>query len=67
VSSGDVLQVETGSRYPALHRLELDAAGIHVAEYLSVLPPQDVLQRKLQDAISAARLRFENKSVTDTF
>jgi predicted nuclease of restriction endonuclease-like (RecB) superfamily len=47
--------------------LELDAAGIHVAEYLTVLPPQDVLQRKLQDAISAARLRFENKPVTDTF
>jgi hypothetical protein len=41
--------------------LELDAAGIHVAEYLTVFPPQEVLQRKLQDAIVAARLRFEPK------
>jgi hypothetical protein len=56
-----------GASTRQIELLELDAAGIHVAEYLSVLPPQDVLQRKLQDAISAARLRFENKSVTDTF
>jgi hypothetical protein len=27
--------------------LELDAAGIHVAEYLTVFPPREVLQRKL--------------------
>lgn len=38
----------------------------HVAEYLAVLPTQDVLERKLQDAISAARLRFDTKPVTDT-
>jgi hypothetical protein len=51
-------------KYRAIH-LELDAAGIHVAEYLTVLPPQDVLERKLQEAISAARLRFESKPVTE--
>ena len=56
----------TGASTRQIELLELDAAGIHVAEYLTVLPPQDVLQRKLQDAISAARLRFENKPVTDT-
>jgi hypothetical protein len=41
--------------------LELDAAGIHVAEYLTALPSREVLQQKLQDAIAAARLRFEPK------
>jgi len=41
--------------------LELDAAGIHVAEYLTVFPPQEVLQRKLEEAIVAARLRFDSK------
>ena len=41
--------------------LELDAAGIHVAEYLTVFPPREVLQRKLQEAIAAARLRFDSK------
>ena len=38
--------------------LELDAAGIHVAEYLTVLPPAKVLQSKLHDAIKTARLRM---------
>jgi hypothetical protein len=55
-----------GASTRQIELLELDAAGIHVAEYLTVLPPQDILERKLQDAISAARLRFETKSVIDT-
>ena len=38
--------------------LELDAVGIHVAEYLTVLPPAKVLQSKLHDAIKTARLRM---------
>ena len=49
-----------GASTRQIELLELDAAGIHVAEYLTVLPPQDVLERKLQDAISAARLRFDS-------
>ena len=48
-----------GASTKQLELLELDAAGIHVAEYLTVLPAQEILQRKLQDAIAAARLRFE--------
>jgi predicted nuclease of restriction endonuclease-like (RecB) superfamily len=55
-----------GASTRQIELLELDAAGIHVAEYLTVLPPQDVLERKLQDAISAARLRFEIKPETGT-
>lgn len=39
--------------------LELDASGIHVAEYLTVLPPPEVLQRKLHEAIETARARIE--------
>ena len=35
--------------------LRLDAAGIRVAEYLTELPPQEMLQRKLHDAIRLAR------------
>jgi hypothetical protein len=41
--------------------LELDAVGIHVAEYLTELPSPEVLQRKLDDAIAAARVRFDPK------
>ena len=51
-----------GSSSKQIELLELDAAGIHVAEYLTVLPSRDILERKLQDAISAARLRFENEA-----
>jgi hypothetical protein len=39
--------------------LELDASGIHVAEYLTVLPPPEVLHRKLHEAIETARARIE--------
>jgi predicted nuclease of restriction endonuclease-like (RecB) superfamily len=41
--------------------LELDGSGIHVAEYLTVLPPRDVLHRRLQAAIESARMRFDLK------
>lgn len=39
--------------------LELNKSGIHVAEYLTVLPPRDVLQAKLQQSIQQARLQLE--------
>ena len=42
--------------------LELGTAGIHVAEYLTVLPAREVLDQKLHQAIAAARLRFESKT-----
>jgi len=39
--------------------LELGQAGIHVAEYLTVLPPKDVLKRKLHEAIERSRRSIE--------
>lgn len=38
--------------------LQLERSGIRVAEYLTELPPREVLQRKLHDAIRAARERL---------
>lgn len=52
-----------GASTGQIELLELGSAGIHVAEYLTVLPPRDVLERKLKDAISAARLRFEGREL----
>lgn len=46
--------------------LELGKAGIHVAEYLTELPPVETLQRKLHDAIKIARANIsaeERKSI----
>jgi predicted nuclease of restriction endonuclease-like (RecB) superfamily len=39
--------------------LELDKSGIHVAEYLTQLPPRKLLQERLQQAIEQARRKFE--------
>jgi len=38
--------------------LELDKSGIHVAQYLTQMPPKDVLEAKLHKAIEIARERF---------
>ncbi len=55
---GIILCAKAGGKQVEL--LELDAAGIHVAEYLTVLPSREALERKLHEAIAAARMRFEN-------
>tara|TARA_R110002072_G_scaffold105615_2_gene230888 strand:+ start:12258 stop:13328 length:1071 start_codon:yes stop_codon:yes gene_type:complete len=38
--------------------LEMDSAGIHVAEYLAVLPDRDILHQRLQQAIRKAQDRY---------
>jgi len=55
-----------GKKQEQIELLELDKSGIHVADpstslrvkYLTVLPPKDVLQSKLQQAITNARKRL---------
>lgn len=44
--------------------LELEKSGIHVAQYLTVLPPKEVLEAKLHQAIESARAKYliENKT-----
>jgi hypothetical protein len=39
--------------------LQLKKSGIRVAEYLTELPPRAVLERRLHQAIRAARERFK--------
>jgi predicted nuclease of restriction endonuclease-like (RecB) superfamily len=48
----------TGKAQEQIELLELDKSGIHVAEYLTVLPPRDVLRRKLHEATETARQRL---------
>lgn len=51
---------------PRAHRTPgADKTGIHVAEYLTVLPPKDVLQRKLQEAAAASRAHIESQRTDD--
>jgi predicted nuclease of restriction endonuclease-like (RecB) superfamily len=47
-----------GKKQEQIELLELDKSGIHVAEYLTVLPPKELLQAKLQQAIASAHRRL---------
>jgi predicted nuclease of restriction endonuclease-like (RecB) superfamily len=51
----------SGKKQEQIELLELDASGIHVAEYLTALPPREVLQAKLHEAIARSRARLENR------
>ncbi|WP_247364542.1 PDDEXK nuclease domain-containing protein, partial [Ralstonia pseudosolanacearum] len=46
-----------GKKQEQIELLELDKSGIHIAEYLTVLPPREALQARLHQAIESARLR----------
>jgi predicted nuclease of restriction endonuclease-like (RecB) superfamily len=38
--------------------LELEKSGIHVAQYLTVLPPREILEAKLHQAIESAKVKY---------
>lgn len=47
-----------GKKREQIELLELDKSGIHVAEYLTVLPPRAALEARLHRAITDARERL---------
>lgn len=47
-----------GKKRETVEYLDLDARGIHVAEYLTELPPREELEKRLHGAIEAARSRL---------
>jgi predicted nuclease of restriction endonuclease-like (RecB) superfamily len=47
-----------GKKRETVEYLDLDTRGIHVAEYLTELPPRKVLEERLHRAIEAARNRL---------
>jgi len=53
-----------GKNAEQIELLELGSAGIHVAEYLTVLPPAEVLREKLHNAIETARRRLETENLS---
>ena len=50
-----------GKKQEQIELLELDKAGIHIAEYLTELPPRELLQEKLHAAIVQARTRLAQR------
>lgn len=55
-----------GKKREQIELLELGRSGIHVAEYLTTLPPKEVLQEKLHKAIEHARQRLESVAGKET-
>jgi predicted nuclease of restriction endonuclease-like (RecB) superfamily len=55
-----------GKKRETVEYLDLDARGIHVAEYLTELPPREVLEERLHRAIEAARNRLVSGADLDS-
>jgi hypothetical protein len=51
-----------GKKQEQIELLELSQSGIHVAEYLTELPPKEVLCQKLHDAIRRSRALLESRN-----
>jgi predicted nuclease of restriction endonuclease-like (RecB) superfamily len=54
----------TGKKREQIELLELDKSGVHVAEYLTVLPPRELFEQKIHEAMEQARLRISQKAST---
>jgi hypothetical protein len=55
----------TGHISEQIELLELDRSGIHVAEYLTTLPPSAILIDRLEQATHRARLQVEQRVQED--
>ena len=56
----------TGKKSEQIELLELDKSGIHVAEYLTTLPPRAVLAERLHQATQRAQLEIEQRKTDGT-
>jgi predicted nuclease of restriction endonuclease-like (RecB) superfamily len=56
----------TGKKHEQIELLELDRSGIHVAEYLTVLPPREVFVQKIHEALVQARMRLTHRQSEET-
>jgi len=50
-----------GSSVGHIELLELEASSIRVAEYLTELPPRELLEQKLKVAVAIARERLAGR------
>jgi len=52
----------TGKKSEQIELLELDKSGIHVAKYLTTLPPRAMLVERLHQATQRAQLQIEQRA-----
>jgi len=55
-----------GKKAETVEYLDLDRTGIHVAEYLTELPPRELLQKRFHEAVVLAKQRFEQAGDAST-
>ena len=53
-----------GKDHDDIEYLEMDKTGIHVAQYLTELPPKEVLESRLRKAVAVAKENLLKKSLT---
>lgn len=53
-----------GKDHDDIEYLEMDKTGIHVAQYLTELPPKEILESRLRQAVAAAKENLLKKSLT---
>ena len=51
-----------GKKRETVEVLELEPRGIHVAEYLTELPPRELLEQRLHEAVIRTRHRLEQQA-----
>lgn len=54
-----------GKDHDDIEYLEMDKTGIHVAQYLTELPPKEILESHLRKAIAVAKENLLKKSLTN--
>jgi hypothetical protein len=53
----------TGKNEEHIELMQLDKSNIKVAEYLTILPPKELLQEKLHKAIEIAKNKWPNENL----
>jgi predicted nuclease of restriction endonuclease-like (RecB) superfamily len=51
-----------GKKAERVEYLDLDRGGVHLAEYLTELPPRELLQQRLHEAVLHARRQLEQRA-----
>jgi predicted nuclease of restriction endonuclease-like (RecB) superfamily len=54
-----------GKKRETVEYLDLGRSGIHVAEYLTELPPREVLRERFHQALTVARARLERRKALE--
>lgn len=54
-----------GKKQETVEYLDLGRSGIHVAEYLTELPPREVLRARFHQALAIARARLDRRRLND--